>query len=62
MATEEAKITFRPNGKVEVEAQGFTGDECTKALDFLDQMGQLEEREMKQEVFEAESDVVWQKY
>ncbi len=53
----EVKVTIKPDGTVIYEVEGSSGPSCVELTDFIDQMGDLENRELKPEYYESEEHI-----
>ena len=50
MNKETIKVTVKPDGSVEIEGVGFTGQDCTLATEFLEkELGSVTDRKLKPE-------------
>lgn len=46
-------VTITPEGKILVEAEGYTGNSCEEATKFLRSLGTVTEEQKKPEYYEA---------
>ena len=47
------KVIITPDGQIQVEAFGFTGNSCTEATAFLRNLGTVQEEILKPEFYET---------
>lgn len=46
-------VTISPEGKIRVEAEGYSGNSCEEATNFLKSLGTVTEENKKPEFYEA---------
>mgnify|MGYP000984050146 CR=1 FL=1 len=46
-------VTISPDGKIRVEAEGYSGNSCEEATKFLKSLGKVVEENKKPEYYEA---------
>ncbi|HQA51097.1 MAG TPA: DUF2997 domain-containing protein [Syntrophomonadaceae bacterium] len=46
-------VTISPEGKIKVEAEGYTGNSCEEATKFLKSLGTVTEENKKPEYYET---------